>query len=99
MLKNTARRQTVTVEDRRAILVTARSRKPAEVAKIDDENFIRRQLKARLGWPQTEPAPASVKTAAKEMAAAIKRQRAEAQAAAAKAKEEAAKAAENQAAA
>jgi hypothetical protein len=65
-------RSTVTVEDRRAVLVATKARKPAEVAKVPHEVFLRHELKARLGWPQREPAPASVLAAVKEMAEKLK---------------------------
>lgn len=69
MLKQITRRENVTVDDRRAVIVIANARKPRDVAEVGHEQFIRRALKTRLGWPQREPAPESVKKAAREMAA------------------------------
>lgn len=69
--KQVAQRSNVTVDDRRVVLVAAKSRKAAEVAKVPHEVFIRQALKAQLGWPQREPAPKSLLDAAKQMAAAL----------------------------
>ena len=69
--KQVAQRSNVTVDDRRVVLVAAKSRKPADVAKVPHEVFIRQQLKAQLGWPQREPAPKALLDAAKQMAAAL----------------------------
>ena len=69
--KQVAQRSNVTVDDRRVVLVAAKSRKPGEVAKVSHEVFIRQALKTQLGWPQREPAPKAVLDAAKQMAAAL----------------------------
>ena len=69
--KQVAQRSNVTVDDRRVVLVAAKSRKGSEVAKVPHEVFIRQELKARLGWPQREPAPKALLDAAKQMAAAL----------------------------
>ena len=53
------------------MLVAAKSRKAAKVAKVPHEVFIRQALKAQLGWPQREPAPKALLDAAKQMAAAL----------------------------
>jgi len=71
MYKITNTRTNVTVDDRRAVLVVARGRKKADVAKIPQEAFIRRALKERLGIAFDQPAPDSVRLAAKQMAAAL----------------------------
>ncbi len=71
MLKITVKREKVTVDDRRAVIVLARGRKPADIAKVPQEAFIRQQLKARLGIAKDEPATESIKEAAKQMAAAL----------------------------
>jgi len=62
------RRSTVDVDTRRNIVVIARARKPKEVAEVSHEQFIRNALKDRMGWPRREPAPESIKAAAREMA-------------------------------
>ena len=67
----TTKRSNLTVEDRRAALVLTRSRKPADVARVPHEVFIRQTLKARLGWPKNENAPKHVIEAAKQMAATL----------------------------
>ena len=66
-----AKRSNLTVEDRRAALVLTKSRKPADVAKVPHEVFIRQTLKARMGWPKNENAPKHVIEAAKQMAATL----------------------------
>lgn len=77
MSKQATRRNNVTVEDRRAALMTAMGRKPAEIARMNHENFIRRMLKERMGWPHVEPAPECVKAAAKEIAGVLNKRIAE----------------------
>lgn len=72
--KQTVRREVITVEDRRAVLMVAKARKPGDVAKVNHETFIRRELKSRLGWPQNEPASAAVKQVAADMAAQLSKQ-------------------------
>ena len=74
-------RANVTVEDRRAVYVMAMGRKPADVAKVPHEQFLRNALKDRLNWPRREPAPEAVKTAVRDLAAQLiqrDKQRAEA---------------------
>lgn len=73
MLKQTqpARRNTVTVEDRRAVMVAAQSRMPRDVMEVPHETFIRNALKDKMGWPRREPAPQSLKEAAKMLAAQL----------------------------
>lgn len=71
MLKQAARRTTLQVEDRRSVLLAARVRPAKDVAKEGHEQFIRNALKDRLGWPRREPASEQLKTAAREMAAAL----------------------------
>ena len=71
MLKQATRRTTLQVEDRRSVLLAARVRQPKDVAKEGHEQFIRNALKDRLGWPRREPASEQLKTAAREMAAAL----------------------------
>ena len=71
MLKTSTRRANVTVDDRRAVLMLAKARKPRDVAAVPHEAFIRNTLKDRLGWARTTPAPQSILDAAKQMAQAI----------------------------
>jgi len=70
----TLKRSNVTVDDRRKMIVMARARKPADVLKVNQETFLRQQLKTMMGWGQKEPAPQSIKDAAKDMAASILKQ-------------------------
>ena len=72
MLKLQSQRTVVTVDDRRAVLVAVKSRKPKDVAAVPNEAFIRNMLKDRMGWARKEPAPATILAVAKEMAAAVK---------------------------
>lgn len=69
MQKTVAKRTTVCIDTRRSVNMLAMARKPADVAKEGHEQFIRNLLKDRLGWPRREPAPESIKAAAREMAA------------------------------
>ena len=68
MFVKQVQRTNVTVEDRRSVLLMAQSRKPDAVVEMTHEAFIRNTLKDRLGWPRREPAPESVKLAAKQLA-------------------------------
>lgn len=70
-MNTTAPRSNVTIDDRRALAPLAAKRKPWEVASEKHEDFIRRQLKTRLGWAPRDPAPESIKAAAKQMAASL----------------------------
>jgi len=90
MLKTTApiRRNTVDIDTRRNIVVIARARKPKEVAEVSHEQFIRNALKDKMGWPRREPAPESIKVAAREMAAFLVARDKEMAAAKAKARDE-----------
>lgn len=63
------KRNTVCIDTRRAVNMLAMSRKPGDVAKESHEQFIRNLLKDKLGWPRREPAPETIKAAAREMAA------------------------------
>ena len=63
------KRHTVDIDTRRTVVVMARVRKPFEVAGEGHEAFITNVLKDKLGWPKRDPAPESIKVAAKEMAA------------------------------
>lgn len=65
------KRTNVTIDDRRAVIVAGRSRKPADIAAVPHEQFARNMLKDRMGWPHRDPAPESVKAAAKELAATL----------------------------
>jgi len=69
----TLKRSNVTVDDRRAMIVLARARKPADVLKVNQETFLRQTLKTKMGWAPKEPAPQSIKDAAREMAQSILR--------------------------
>lgn len=82
------RRSTVDVDTRRNIVVIARARKPKEVAEVSHEQFIRNALKDKMGWPRREPAPESIKAAAREMAAFLVARDKEVAAAKAKAADE-----------
>ena len=62
------KRTTVDIDTRRVVVMVARGRKPQEVAEVNHETFIRNALKDKLGWPRRDPAPESIKVAAKEMA-------------------------------
>jgi hypothetical protein len=83
-----ARRTTVDIDTRRNIVVIARSRKPKEVAEVSHEQFIRNALKDKMGWPRREPAPESIKAAAREMASFLVARDKEIAAAQAKARDE-----------
>ena len=89
MLKQVqVKRENVTVDDRRAVLVIAAARKPKDVNEVPHEAFIRNALKDRLNWPRREPAPQVLKEAAKHMAAGLVKRDKERWAAEAKAKQE-----------
>ena len=62
------KRATVDIDTRRTVIMVAKVRKPKEVAEVSHEQFIRNALKDKLGWPRREPAPDTIKAAAKEMA-------------------------------
>jgi hypothetical protein len=66
-----SKRTVVDVDTRRSVAMVARARKPRDVAAVNHETFIRNTLKDRMGWPRREPAPETIKSAAKEMAAAL----------------------------
>lgn len=68
MLKTQAK-TIVDIDTRRKVFMAAKGRKPADVAKVPHEAYIRNMLKDSLGWPRREPAPDMVKAVAKEMAA------------------------------
>lgn len=68
------KRSNVTVDDRRKVIVLARARKPAEQAKMNQETFVRQTLKTMMGWGPKDPAPQSIKDAAKEMAGVLFRE-------------------------
>ena len=73
MLKATlVQRSNVTVDDRRAVFVAAKTRKPRDIAAVPNDVFIRNMLKDRMGWPRREPAPESIKAVTREMAAALR---------------------------
>jgi len=82
------RRTTVDIDTRRNIVVIARSRKPKEVAEVSHEQFIRNALKDKMGWPRREPAPETIKAAAREMASFLVARDKEVAAAKAKARDE-----------
>jgi hypothetical protein len=71
MLKITNTRTNVTIDDRRAVIVIARNRKAKDITNVSQEVFIRRALKERLGVAFNQPAPDSIKVAAREMAFAL----------------------------
>ena len=68
----TAQRSNVTVDDRRAVFVAAKGRKPRDMVAVPNEAFIRHLLKDRMGWGHREPAPEALKAAAREIAASLK---------------------------
>ena len=65
------KRTVVTVDDRRAVVVLAKARKPEERLKLHDEVFIGRALKERMGWDTKTPASEDIRIVARQMAAAI----------------------------
>jgi hypothetical protein len=67
----TIKRTTVCIDTRRTVNMLASARKPQDVAKEGHEQFIRNLLKDKMGWPRREPAPESIKAAAREMAARL----------------------------
>ena len=71
MLKTQAR-TIVDIDTRRKVFMQAKARKPADVAKVPHEAFIRNLLKDCLGWKRSEPAPEGIKTVAKQMAEQFK---------------------------
>ena len=71
MFQTTTKRTNVTVDDRRAVFVAGISRNKNEMIAIPHETFARNMLKDRLGWPHRDPAPDSVKQAAKELAVSL----------------------------
>lgn len=73
MTASTAPKSVVCADTRRAVFMIAKSRRKDDVLKEKHEDFIRRELKSRLGWPKRDPAPQSIKDMAKEMAATIAR--------------------------
>ena len=70
-MQSTARKTVVDIDTRRTVFMLATARKPVEVIKESHENFVRHTLKSRLGWPQREPAPQSIRDAARAMAAQL----------------------------
>lgn len=87
MLKTQAR-TVVDIDTRRKVFMQAKARKPADVAKVPHEAFIRNLLKDCLGWKRSEPSPESIKTVAKQMAEQFKAEDLARSAAARKAHEE-----------
>ncbi len=65
------KRDVVDIDTRRRVYMQAKARKPGDVALVNHETFIRNTLKDVMGWPRREPAPDSIKQAAREMAAAL----------------------------
>lgn len=68
MATATTQKTVVCADTRRAVFMIAKNRKASDVLKEKHEDFIRRTLKERMGWPRREPAPQSIKDAAKQMA-------------------------------
>jgi hypothetical protein len=66
--QNTARRTTIDIDTRRSVFMIAQARPKGACIEEKHEDFIRRTLKDKLGWPRREPAPQSIKDAAKAMA-------------------------------
>lgn len=71
MLKTQAR-SVVDADTRRKVFMQAKARKPADVAKVPHEAFIRNLLKDCMGWKRSEPAPEGIKTVARQMAEQFK---------------------------
>ena len=71
----------VCADTRRAVFMIAKARRKDDVLKEKHEDFVRRTLKERMGWPKREPAPESIKLVAKEIAATLIRMEKEAAAA------------------
>jgi hypothetical protein len=71
MFQVSTKRTNVTVDDRRAVFVAGMARNKNEMIAVPHEMFARNMLKDRLGWPHRDPAPESVKQAAKELAASL----------------------------
>lgn len=67
-----AKRTNVDADTRRNVFMAAKSRKPQDVAKVPHEQFIRNMLKDKMGWNRKDPAPESIKAAAKDMATRLK---------------------------
>ena len=82
------KRTTVCIDTRRSVNMLAMGRKPHDVDKESHEQFIRNTLKDKLGWPRREPAPETIKAAAREMAARLVARDKEIAAAKAKARDE-----------
>jgi hypothetical protein len=82
------RRSNVDIDTRRSVFMLAQARPQGACIEEKHEDFIRRTLKDKLGWPRREPAPQAIKDAAKAMATQLMaRDKAKAEAAlAAKAK-------------
>lgn len=70
-MQTATKRTTVCIDTRRVVNMLASARKPNEVAKEGHEQFIRNMLKDKMGWPRREPAPETIKAAAREMAARL----------------------------
>ena len=68
----TVQRSKVTPDDRRAVFVAAKARRPRDVMVEPNEAFIRHMLKNRMGWGHRDPAPEALKAAAREIAASLK---------------------------
>ena len=66
------KRTTVTIDDRRAVYMAVKFRRPRDVAVVSNENFIRHKLKERMGWSWREPAPESIKAVARSMSASLR---------------------------
>lgn len=71
-MQTATRKTSVDVDTRRSVFMVAKSRDRREAAKVPHEAFIRNLLKDRLGWPRREPAPESIKQAARDMAQVLK---------------------------
>lgn len=78
----------VDADTRRKVFMQAKARKPADVAKVPHEAFIRNLLKDCLGWKRSEPSPEGIKTVAKQMAEQFKAEELARSAAERKAREE-----------
>jgi hypothetical protein len=71
-MQTTTKRTTVNVDDRRAVLMATKFRKPRDVAAVPHEQFIRQFLKAKMGYAKADQAPQSIKDCAKQMANSLR---------------------------
>lgn len=71
MFKVNAKRTNVTVDDRRAVLMLAKSRKDRDVTDVPHEAFLVNALKERMGFASKDEPTESMLAAAKQLAAIL----------------------------